>query len=377
MPSATCKRFGLAVRLVTALKMQGNKVLLRQNIKKVSVGTHIEINGKCYDARTGQLLASGSIPPRAPAARPGRHTDGAARPVVSRNIHSAAQRSQTLMRQAVKKPAHAAPVKAINGKSMSGIAVPVRVSIGHVPRHQPGNQHREDRANKATRSELVSRFYGNSSVVPARPVTARVEVLPVAQAPAAAQHQGAAARPHSATASVISKGLHNAQSHNQPAASFAPARSRRRRLVSAAASGLAVLLLGAFITYQNIPNISMRYAASRAGISAKTPGYQPAGFSLNSKIKYTPGQITMSFSSNTDDREFTITQRESAWNSETLRNNYIAATNAPVHAFEDKGRTIYLYGDSSATWVNGGVWYDIKGDSQLNSDQLIRIATSL
>jgi hypothetical protein len=203
----------------------------------------------------------------------------------------------------------------------------------------------------------------------------KVVALPVAKEPSVPA--ATLARPMSAAASILEKGLANAQSHIQPLHQLAPARSkRRRRLVSFAASSFAVLLLAGFITYQNIPNISMRYAASRAGVSARMPDYQPAGFSLNKKIQYTPGQITLSFRSNTDERSFTITQRESSWNSETLRTNYIAA-DMPVQTFEDKGRTIYLYGDSNATWVNGGVWYEIKGDSLLNSDQLIRIATSM
>lgn len=281
------------------------------------------------------------------------------------------------MRHAVKRPAKLAAPKPGRTKPMLDVAAPA-VALRPAQPSLYGNADtaREARAQKIKRSELVSKFSDADSAHHATKVRTSVQPLAVAPVPAHAPHPAAVARP--ASHSVIEKGLANATSHTQPKHHTPPhSRRKRGRLASAVASGLAILLLGGFITYQNIPNISMRYAAQRAGISAAIPNYQPAGFALNSRIQYTSGQITMKFNSNTDDREFTITQRESNWNSDTLRSNYVASTNEPVQTFEDKGRTIYLYGNSNATWVNGGVWYDIKGDSQLNSDQLIRIATSM
>lgn len=338
---------------------------------------HIEINGKRYDARTGRILA-GDTPVAKPVIntdiKPARRMSDVSRPVVSKQVHASAQRSNTLMRHAVKKPSAARPLKAKSGASLVDIAPQVAIKRVNTI-YNNADPARNARALKTKRSELVSKFSGHNGQIGAHALPTRVETLPVALAPAgvAPSHHNT----HPATSSIIEKGLKNAQSHKQVYHSSHTKTRKRGRMASLAASGLAMLLLGAFITYQNVPNITMRYAATRAGMTASTPDYRPAGFSLNSKVKYTPGQITMSFNSNTDDREFTITQRESSWNSETLRSNYVVATNSAVQTYEDNGRTIYLYGDSNATWVNGGVWYDIKGDSQLNSDQLIRIATSL
>lgn len=335
--------------------------------------THIEINGKRYDARTGKLLATGGQSHH-PDVKHSAHKPATKRPVhhPSKQVHSNQQRSNTLMRHAVKRPARmSAPIPSARS-AVVDVAAPVQASARtNSPMYHKQDKAREVRAAKVKQSSLVSKF-SDFSRPTAAPVQTRVEAMAVAPAPALT-HKPVS----SAAESMIAKGLRNANSHEQPThhSSRKPRRGRGR-LVSAVASGMAVLLLGAFITYQNIPNISMRYAAQRAGIAASLPGYQPSGFALNNKIKYNPGQITLSFQSNTDDREFTITQRESGWNSETLRSNYVASTEQPVQTYEDKGRTIYLYG-SNATWVNGGVWYDIKGDSQLNSDQLIRIATSM
>lgn len=342
------------------------------------MGTHIEINGKRYDARTGKLLTS-DIP--APVIEPKRtaHTSRTAiqvvAPVVSKQVHAQAQRSQTLMRHAVKKPtATKAPLPHTVKSPATLQATPIQ-STRHMPLYKNTDPERAKRADQIKRSQLVTKFSDISSHAASQTVPTRIEQLPVVQAPQ--QHRNT--KPLSPASSAIEDGLRRAQSHKESLHHAVKTKKSRKktRLISLATSGLTLLLLTGFIAYQNVPNISMRYASTRAGIEAKAPTYQPSGFSLNNKIIYTPGQITMSFSSNSDDRTFTITQRESGWNSETLRTNYVSSTGSTVQTFEDKGRTIYLYGDSSATWVNGGVWYDIKGDSRLNSDQLIRIATSM
>lgn len=147
--------------------------------------------------------------------------------------------------------------------------------------------------------------------------------------------------------------------------------------MNAAAGALAIVLLAGFFAYQNIPNISMRVAASRAGFSAKMPGYQPSGFALQGPINYKPGQISLSFKSNSDDRAFNVSQQVSGWNSEALADNYLAANNKEYQTYQDKGRTIYLYDNSRATWVSGGIWYEVDGNGILSSEQLIRVANSL
>lgn len=286
------------------------------------------------------------------------------------------QRSQTLMRTGMKRPAAqkpAAAVKKVKARTVSDFRLVKQPKA--VVRPAANLAEREARAKVVKQSKLVRKFNTSDMIPAARPVTPKVQPLPVQPMPM--QHQPLKLKPpHSAAESLIEKGLRQAQSHHQ-APVKKPRTKKRGKLASVMAVSLAILLLGGFITYQNIPNISMRYAAARSGVSATLPGYAPSGFALNNHIQYNPGQITVSFSSNTDDRSFSITQRESNWNSDTLMSNYVATSGEPVQKYEDKGRTIFLYGDSNATWVNAGVWYDIKGNSQLNSDQLIRIATSM
>lgn len=121
----------------------------------------------------------------------------------------------------------------------------------------------------------------------------------------------------------------------------------------------------------------MRIAASRAGFNAAIPSYQPSGFGMKGPIEYGPGQVTLNFKSNSDERNFHVTQRVSSWNSEALLTNFVTTNNKSYQTYQDKGRTIYIYDGSNATWVSNGVWYQIEGKSNLNSDQLIKLANSI
>lgn len=286
------------------------------------------------------------------------------------------------MRSAVKKPAPAAKVTRIT--SAPKPAADIRPSQPKAPnrttvlnKQQAGA--RQDRASKVERSKLVRKFtdFGNISA-PIQPKAAAtpVALMPVQPAPAISL---GAHKPLDLKSSLIEKGLQRASSHTEKPLAKPARRSRKKRSRAAtyAAGALAALLLTGFVGYQYMPNVAVRYAAARSGIQANLPNYQPAGFSLSRKIQYTTGQVTLSYNSNTDDRRFTITQRESNWNSDALKDSYVLGASTHVQTYEDKGRTIYLYDDNSATWVSNGVWYDIKGDSELTSDQLIRIATSL
>lgn len=357
--------------------------------------TTIEINGKRFDARTGKPVVTShtasTSTPKAAAARP-TVSDIKRQPHVSHTVHKQAQRSQTLMRHVVKKPVGS---KVGHPKAVVDVMSPVSPQKQARPAlHGQSEIARLQRAKEVSRSQLVTKFSDAVQKPIALPgdrsqsfdigITRRVQPLAVQPhpvAPVTAPKAPAISAPLTHTQSVLARGLQNANSHLEkpvePKTKHSRAGRKRSKLVSVGAASLAALLLGGFFAFQNVPNIAMRYAAARAGVRASLPGYRPSGFAVNNRIQYTPGAITVNFTSNTDDRQFTITQKSSNWNSETLMNNYVASTGSQVQTYEDKGRTIYLYGDSNATWVNGGVWYDITGASKLNSDQLIKIATSM
>jgi hypothetical protein len=342
----------------------------------------IQLNGRHYDARTGKLLSAhetvtsgGASFVKPLAQQSGVALDGFKRSsgkTPAKHIHHKTEKSKTLMRHAVKKPA--APKRQ---------AQPARVKR-HAAPHLDIDPGRNSRAATISKSHMVSRF--GTHHAPIKPVAAVVPVQPEPEAPPInplGQHHeifGSNLQPMS-----LEKAIQQATSHTHAKAKKASKRQKvahklrvSTKTANIAAASLATLLLVGFIAYQNVPNLAMRVATARAGVQGSLPGYQPSGFALSGPIQYRPGQITISYKSNSDNnRAFQVSQKTSEWNSETLREKYVASERRSYQTYQDGGRTIYIYEGNNATWVDSGVWYQIEGNSSLNSDQLLRIAASM
>lgn len=150
---------------------------------------------------------------------------------------------------------------------------------------------------------------------------------------------------------------------------------KRSRLSAIATSTLAMLLLGGYLTYINLPNISMRVAATRAGVAANFPGYQPAGYSFEGPITYSAGEVAVRFKDK-DNKNFTVTQKTSNWDSQAVLDNYILKQTDSYLTYQEHGLTIYSY-ENKAAWVNGGMLYSIEGNANLSGEQILSIATSM
>ncbi len=366
------------------------------------MGTHknvIRLNGKVYDAKTGKQV---SMQPARQGkqghhatARTGVSVDGFfgghKKPVSSRptkaavkpaqpkptrapkhTLHHKQQRSKTLMRSAVSKPSMPMPK-----------AEPKKHTV------EPEANIANDKIKRALaipKSSLITKFSNSTH----RGIQTQTRPLPVKKAPAGKVTKSSVTMPH-ATQSVPAQtsaethfrnAISKSHSHEQskPRVKKRSNLARRfgisRKALNASAGALAVVLLFGFFAYQNVPNFSMQIAAARAGFDAKMPSYKPSGFALGGPIQYGPGHITVNFSSNSDDRNFSVSEQVSSWNSEALADNYLTANGKTYQTYQDKGRTIYLYDNSNATWVNGGVWYKVDGNGILSNDQLVRVANS-
>ena len=154
-------------------------------------------------------------------------------------------------------------------------------------------------------------------------------------------------------------------------------RSKFARFMSVASASLAVLVLGAYFTYLNMPALSTRVAAAQAGINATYPGYLPSGYSLNGPVAYQQGNVAMKFAANAGPQNYTLSQTHSDWDSTALLDDYVSpqAGNSYVTT-NTGGLTIYSYNNTSV-WVNNGILYTINGNSTLSDEQIQRIAASL
>jgi hypothetical protein len=309
----------------------------------------VTINGREYDVHTGMPVDAA-----APAQPQKQAVHHAATPRPSNAMHQTVQKSQTLNRRTVKKSGaavslHSQPktrADVVRHASIakfaphpSGGVKKVAADIAHVPHPIVAKAHQKQAAMKAV-----------PAAQPAPKPAAIIKQEAVDQALSDAPS-------HSA----------NHQQHNKP--------KRYPRVLSVASASLALLLLGGYFTYLNMPSLSVRVAAAQAGVNASYPSYHPDGYSLNGPVAYAQGEVKMRFASNAGPQNFTVSQSKTSWDSSAVLDikdkagdNYIT--------YDEHGLTIYTYGGNAA-WVNGGVLYTITGDAPLSGDQIRHIATSM
>jgi len=354
----------------------------------------IELNGKRYDALTGRLLGNEATDVAAPAAaaqsapalpkrQPSTHHQSS-----RKHANRSLQPSKTLMRRAVAKPVKKTtpaikrqaplPAKAAHG------AISPKLSVNSV---DPG---RVRRAQRTTKSTHIDRFGAPSpKITPQiRPITP-VAVPAHLQAdvrPAPQHHRAAAPKQHTATKpaatpakhketadDIFDRAIANARSHETKA----PKRKRRvSKLLNLSAGLAAFVVIGGFIAYVNRATIQLELASARAGFQANLPAYAPDGFNRQA-VSADGKAVKISFVSPSSADNFTLTQRASDWDSQTLFDEISAETDASYQTLQSGGRTIYVYDGSKAAWVNGGILYQIEGNAQLDSSQLGQLASSL
>ncbi|MGB2787669.1 MAG: hypothetical protein WBB94_04800 [Candidatus Saccharimonadaceae bacterium] len=312
----------------------------------------IVINGITYDAHTGLPIKSAQEVPAEPA-RPDDHAHSA-------KVHQRTQRSSTLNRKIVAPaPVQPKPIRTMNDFSA-----------------RPLSQ---------AKTPVISKFavHTETQVTPAR----ELESAPVAHPIAIKVHQKAQLAPERRVAKpadvikreAIAAAIEQAPAHGkrkQHEHGKAP-RGNVSRGLSVASASLALILLGGYFTYINMPSISVRVAAAQAGIDATYPSYKPDGYSLTGPVAYEQGKVQMNFAANAGSNKFALAQTSSNWDSQAVLDNYIAPRSGSDYAItQDSGLTIYVYGQNAA-WVNGGILYTIEGDAPLSADQVRRIATSM
>lgn len=277
------------------------------------------------------------------------------------------------MRHAVKKPKAAAKhLKNTNLTRQPVSDIAVKKSVKQI------DSRRLRKAQAISQSKLIHHFApltvnGDSiqvKVHPALPLTPSAQTIePINLHP---QHRPVHKTKPRTTADLLEHALNNATSHQQPP-HLAKKRSHKGK---AAAATAAFLVVVGYLGYQQLPEFRLHMAATRAGISASLPGYKPAGYSM-AQLNYSPGTVTSRFNSNSDQRAYIITEKASSWDSQSLLENFVSPADKHYQVVTTGGRTVFVYGRGNATWVDGGIWYQIQGGDSLSNDQLVQLAGSL
>lgn len=310
----------------------------------------ITINGVIYDTQTGMPVDNAARP-----AQPAVNFAPTPKGHSAKTMHRTTQKSQTLRRQVVK---HAAPNASAN-KPMAAAKPAI------------------------TRSPSITRFaphpVGAKSAAPARRM---LDIAPVAH-PLAAKATGHAhaVKPTLAPKpsqvikqEAIAEALAKAPTHKTRAKAV---RRKQPRALTIASASLALLLLGGYFTYLNMPSLSVRMAAVQSGVSASYPGYHPDGYNIRGLVTYNDSSVNMTFAANGGPQSYSIGQAKSNLDSSAVLENYVKPKAGGSYIpYSQQGLTIYIFGNNAA-WVNGGILYTINGNAPLSSEQILHIASSM
>lgn len=304
----------------------------------------VTINGQQYDAQTGLPVSASSKTP-------------AKKPTPAASVHSPLQRSKTLVRRVTKKPS---PIS------------------GHRPKN-PGRT-----MDIAPRSSKISRFAPHPVVAP---VAAKSETpdIPVRSHPMLSKVKKLHSSKKAPVATLATKSSQDIKNDAIAAALAKPPVKQPRknffnrhpRAMTITTLIVVIAVLGSYLTYVNMPTLSVRVAAAQAGISATFPEYRPDGYSIDGPITFSEGEVTINFVANTGTSKFSIKQAKSSWDSSAVLNNIVRnKTGEQYITNQEQGLTIYTY-SGNAAWVNAGILYTIEGNAPLAADQIRRIATSM
>lgn len=369
---------------------------------------YIILNGKRYNAITGELIASEtpkkSIDMATSVAQPKITSQSTAiapqpKPVKrDRTHHNAAaaklaprkpKKATTLMRHAVKKPSTS------QQKSIKQ-TYPVAHTSSHAVKPKK-SAHAVDaskvhRAAQVEKSSKVNRFGASVKqpmkaqvkpvalrpapanghhVAKKQPALHKVAVAPAKQMDTKKQHVSAQIKKQH----LLEQALKNAVSHEQPAHTIEKLSAPKRRLLSSFAVMGAVLVIGSFVMYLNRSSVELQVASVRAGFQASAPA-APAGYERQT-ASADNGKVAIGFVSPQTHDSFTLTQESSGWDSQTLFDSIVANDSNNYQTIQSHGRTIYVYDGDKAAWVDGGILYKVSGSKQLDSDQIVSLATSM
>jgi hypothetical protein len=394
----------------------------------VATNSIFELNGKAYDALTGEMLGNANrvqhtaqISPMQPKPAPRRQYGSFDGMVTSQQTkqrrpskpqHVAAHQPQptkTLMRHAVKSPAPGqfqANKPASSGLQSQGAlqpATPVKVTVAAKLSSDVVDPQRAHRANRVGRSHAVKHFTPVSDFRrPSATIAAPVRRAQIASPAAVAIPAATATRRTPANGvntwntdrpiadprhdddyeqDLFEQALAHASGHQETLSDDVKlpksqkSRRKRRQVLSIVGSLGVFLILFTVIAYQNRSNIQLQLASAKAGFSASVPLYKPDGYKLG-KLAYAPGSVAALYQ-DPSNKTFTVTQKKSNWDSQTLLENFVATSNQDYKGYQSNGRTVYVYGTGNATWVNAGIWYQIKDTGSLTNEQLVKIAASI
>lgn len=326
----------------------------------------VHLNGNVYNAATGEIITRRDRATRhIDGFRPAQKNRSSPSAVSAQTLHQSKQRTRKLHSSVRKKQPKQQTTEQVAAGAGSASIIP------QSSKYTLTNQSRSARARHHQRSRHISKF--------ADPTTTQQDFSqPEAQLTQSQPQTNSPQNPSLQPPEVIPSETDRAQTAPSKRNWLIRQFQQKPKLSYTIVAVLATFIVGGYLTYTNIPNMTLRLAAQRAGFQASLPGYKPSGFRFLGPVSYGPGSITVNYTSDNDEsQQFAIRQQESNWDSQSLLENYVLREAQQYVTFQERGLIVYVYDDANATWVDRGIWYTIEGNSALSNEQLLKIAASL
>lgn len=327
----------------------------------------IIINGKKYDAKTGELLS---------APKNNRNIEASD---VSK-IHNNLQRSSTLNRKYVSVP------------KRQGVSLQQDEMISQFKRrHDYQEAILRARESKETHQDriLISRFSKDSKIISPiskKQIEEAEQIAPFEEHPLAkkaneelrakkAQKQEISNQEVKAFA--ISQAIEKSREESKKSRGIHRKSFFARKKFISFSMGFAVATFGVgYLTYVNLPDIASKISAFQSGMAVETPAYIASGYSQKG-LAYFDGK-NVNFEYKKGDSSYKIQQSESNWDSSALLQNYVTQNWSEDYSTTySNGLTIYSNRRGESVWVNNGKLYKVEASNKISDEEIRKIATSL
>lgn len=218
----------------------------------------------------------------------------------AQGVHQRAQRSQTLMRSAVKKPAaslnkqaSSAPKQKVIESRTSHIdhgrlarvqSIDKNTKVrrfGHGVHPVAAKKHASDRRTKEAPSSAAQSTGNNTAL--SRPLPSLLTSVS-----------------HQQLERMLDEALTNADAHKKAMRDHSSKGLWQRikgapRWLTIGVTFIVVAVIGTFVAMNKVPHVAVRVAASKAHVDAKLPAYTPSGFSFAGPVSYTEGNVSIKY----------------------------------------------------------------------------------
>ena len=147
-------------------------------------------------------------------------------------------------------------------------------------------------------------------------------------------------------------------------------RKARLHIVSMVGGSMALVIIAAFIAYQNSPALQLKIAAYRSGVSSVAPNLADAGFTYNG-AQAGDGKLMLGFKG--PGGLYQLTQENTNLSDADMIQS-IGSTDAsgtPTYQMVMAGNTmVYRFSNTNATWISDGKWYTLSADCPVTNQQV-------